>query len=127
MTYEEADALLQGRNEHSRKVGNNTYLRRRGEDIALQLHATDVLTFHRDGSVTLDNGGWKTKTTKERIHDYLPKPYGLQQIKGAWYVFEYVWKAYTYGDGEGWHYPDSPNLLPFENGMTLPAKEVEPA
>lgn len=70
--FKAADALLTGRNRDSRKVANNTYLVRRGEKIAVQLHATDVVTFHPDGSFTLSTGGWDTVTTRDRITTYSP-------------------------------------------------------
>ena len=68
----------------SRKVANNTYLKRRGEDIAVMLHATDVLTFHADNTVTLNAGGWYTATTKDRLNTYLPAGFGIWQEKGVW-------------------------------------------
>lgn len=40
--------------------------------MAVRFHATDVVTFHPDGSITLATDGWFTKTTRERIEDYTP-------------------------------------------------------
>lgn len=71
--FEQYDAQLQGRNRESRKVGNNTYLKRRGDDtIAVRLHDTDVVTYHRNGDIVLDTGGWMTVTTKDRINSFIP-------------------------------------------------------
>ena len=81
-TYAKADAQLQGRCKLSRKVANSTYLVRRGDDIALRLHATDVVTLHPDGSITLDSGGWHTVTTKDRINQYA----WISQRNGVWYL-----------------------------------------
>src|ERR1700677_1463884 len=81
--YNVANAKLTGRCQNSRKVANNTYLQRRGEDIALKLHQTDVVTLHPDGSITLNSGGWHTVTTKARISDYYQ---GLHSAKGVWYL-----------------------------------------
>lgn len=73
MTYHDADSHLQGRCRERRRLQNNTYLERRpGDDIAVRLHSTDVLTFSPDGTITLDTGGWNTVTTKDRMNTYLP-------------------------------------------------------
>src|SRR5665213_3455922 len=85
MNYQTANAKLTGRCKDSRKVANHTYLKRRGEDIALQLHQTDVVTMHPDGSITLDSGGWRTLTTKARINDHYNY---ISQRKGIWYLHD---------------------------------------
>lgn len=70
-----------------RKVQNNTYLNRRGEDaIAVTLHATDVLTANSNGTVVLNSGGWHTMTTKDRINGWLPAGWVLFQKDGDWIV-----------------------------------------
>ena len=83
MNFRTADEQLQGRNQQSRKLGNNTFLQRRGEDIAVLLHSTDVITLHPNGGFTLDSGGWRTVTTKERINSYCPVGQ-LAQKHGEW-------------------------------------------
>lgn len=66
------------------KVGNNTYLERRGPStIALRLHATDVLTFTPD-YVELNTGGWFTVTTKARLNQF--GPVTISSDKGRWIV-----------------------------------------
>lgn len=72
----------------SRKVANNTYLERRGEDaIALRLHATDIAVAKKDhaGHIVLTSGGYKTMTTKDRLNEFL-RGSGLQlwQARGVW-------------------------------------------
>ena len=85
-TFIEANQQLTGRNHDSRKVANKTYMQRRGEDIAIQLHGTDVVTFRPDGATVLNTGGRQTVTTKERINRYLPAGWGLWQDKSIWYL-----------------------------------------
>ena len=85
-TYAELDAKLQGRNAQSRKLANNTYAHRRGDDIAVRLHETDVLTFRPNGTVVLDSGGWRSTTTKSRFNEFLPMPFRVWQAKGRWNV-----------------------------------------
>lgn len=93
-SYAEALELSKRR---ARKLANNTFLQvcengPQGPDgdpfyFAVRLHSTDVVTFHRDGRIVLNSGGWQTVTTKERMNRYLPAPYGVFQKKHVWYVW----------------------------------------
>lgn len=77
--------------------------------IALRYHQTDVVTAYPDGTVKLDNGGFQTNTTKERINRYLPDGHQLYQEKKKWWIA-------------------TPNgVVPYENGMTLPIKPTRSA
>ena len=96
MNYAEASVRLQG--VSSRKLCNNTYLQRRGDDIAVVLHGTDVITLHPDGSFTLDSGGWQTATTKNRMNRYMPVGCVLQE-EGVWSVFPGGEDKCRYRDG----------------------------
>lgn len=53
------------------------------DTIALRYQATDVVTYHADGRIVLNSGGWLTPTTKQRINDFSPA--NIYQQKGAWY------------------------------------------
>ncbi len=83
LTYEDATGMMKGARNGRRKLGNNTYLEERLHpdcdrdncpkhpiDYAVRLHRTDVVTLHPDGSQTLNSGGWRTVTTKDRINAY---------------------------------------------------------
>lgn len=77
----------------SKFIANNTlqveYLDGRK---AIRLHTTDIVT-EKDGVITLNSGGWKTATTKDRINGYswengLRKwPY-ISQRNHQWFVGE---------------------------------------
>jgi hypothetical protein len=111
--YADLDAKLTGRCSQSRKVANNTYLHRVGDDIAVRLHDTDVVTFHADGTATLNTGGWFTMTTKERINRYLPGGIRLESNRGRWFLI------YT-GHWDGEHYVKSERpAVPFTDGIVL--------
>lgn len=69
-------------NRQRRKVGNNTYLERRDNGVALRLHATDIVLETTDGW-TVTSGGWRTPTTKDRLNAYLPTR--IYQERGIWY------------------------------------------
>jgi len=83
-TYQQLNEQLTGRNAQRRKLGNNTYAERRGENIAIRLHATDVVTLKPDGTVIANSGGWKTHTTKDRLNEYLPVR--IWQKSGRWFT-----------------------------------------
>ncbi len=94
--FKTADAQLTGRNRESRKIARNTYLKRRGVSIAVQLHDTDVVTYSPDGSITLNSGGWNTVTTRDRMNTFSPFRVGTE--RGTAYVSSNG-KRYRYFDG----------------------------
>lgn len=86
MNFNTLDAKLVGRCAKGRKIANNTYAQRRGDDaIAIRFHATDVVVFGRDGRITLDTGGYSTMSTKARINDAI-EGYSIFSVKGRWMV-----------------------------------------
>lgn len=81
-----------------KRIANNTvkYERPNG-DIVYRLHNTDVVTKHVDGTFTLNSGGWKTPTTKDRINLYAPAR--VYSGKGLWYVGGYKKPPMLFYDG----------------------------
>ena len=106
-TYQTLDEQLTGRNHNGRKLGNNTYAERRGDDIAVRLHSTDVVTFTPDGSIVLDSGGWRTVTTKERMNRYIPAGWILSCASGVWYLGKHNAGHYRFADGITIHPDDT--------------------
>jgi len=102
MTYESAKAQLTGRNAERRKIAHVTYLERRGENIAVKQHATDVLTYLPNGDCRIDVGQWQTVTTKLRLNNFGPN-IRVCANRGIWYVYV-----------DGTEYP-------FANGMVIHA------
>jgi hypothetical protein len=101
--HAEAERKMRGARNGRRKLGNNTYLVERDGDYAVRLHDTDVVTIHKDGTYTLDTGGWQTVTTKDRINAFSPAR--VWSDRGVWYLGgnEKKW-AFEDGvrvDGEG--------------------------
>lgn len=81
--YQQANGVLNGR--ESRKIGNNTYLKRIDTGtIGVLLHQTYVVVYHAMGRVTLDSNGWQTNTTKARINEYSDA--NLSQKNSIWYM-----------------------------------------
>ncbi len=85
-SYKQVNELLQGRCYNSRKLGNNTYLKRLGNNIAVVLHNTIILTITQNDKLVLNTGGWYTVTTKNRINRYLPSYVSLYQENYQWYL-----------------------------------------
>ena len=66
-------------------IGNNTVKIVYSDGTeAIRLHDTDIITYHPNGDVVLDSGGWKTHTTKERINRFAPVH--ISQNNHVWYV-----------------------------------------
>ena len=108
--YESAKAFLKGgRDKTSRPVAWHTRLNlHENGDIALKYHATDVVTYHPDGSISLDSGGWKTQTTKRRINDYTDMR--VFPDKGVWYVGK---------KGDIWHWEPGEHDFVFQDNMRV--------
>lgn len=100
MNYKNAIELLNGKNR--KKLEFQTYLEKRGENVAVLLHETDVILFYPDDKIVLNSGGWKTKMTKDRINNY--SPVSISQKNGIWYVIhngkEVIFKDGITIDGE---------------------------
>lgn len=106
LDYQTADQWLTGRNRNSKKLKNNTYLERKADgDIAVRLHSTDIITLHRNCSATLDSGGWRTMTTKDRLNEY---GFIISQQEGIW----------MYHGIQRWPYKQSAPVL-FKDGMRV--------
>lgn len=88
-SYAEAEAFLAAKGVDSRKVcGDNTYVERRGDDIAIRLHQTDIITFLKAASplIVLNTDGWHTLITRQRLEQFLPAPLTLYAFKGQWRI-----------------------------------------
>lgn len=84
--------MLQGiedKVQSSRIIGNNTLgIFYKDGTEAIRFHNTDIL-FVKDGVVTLNSGGWKTVTTKDRINQFLRHfdvPFYIQQRNHQWFI-----------------------------------------
>jgi len=91
MNYNEAKSILDNKrgNKDSKKLANNTYLVRVSFGYAIRLHETNIITFYEDHFV-LNNGGWFTMTTKERINTYAPVY--VTQKNSIWYIGGYLYE-----------------------------------
>lgn len=129
MNYNEVNSLLSGRNRQHKKYANNTYFTRHDDHLALVYHSTEIVKFYPNGDIVLDNGGWYTSTTKERINWELPEGYQLTQDKGVWYLASETTERnpQTYSDCYSTIWPTTRTVYhKFANGITIKANgEVE--
>lgn len=70
--------------------------------LAVQLSKTDIVT-STPYFVAIDNGGWWTHTTKEKINEFLPSGWYLSQSNYFWYL------------SRGWGQPE----YPYAHGITI--------
>lgn len=102
------DELAAHLKHHKRvkKVANNTFLYTDDSGTQhLRLHRTDILSRTPDGKVTVNDGGYRTITTKARMNSFLRKfgiPASISASNGVWWV----------------HYQGA--TLPYWSGMCLP-------
>ena len=82
--YDELQPIFKTR---ARKLQNNTWIRRDGSDIVIKYHATDILTYHGNDTVTINTDGYHTVTTAERFGNWLPRMWSVRNDRGAWNVF----------------------------------------
>jgi len=82
MKYNDAINIIKNRN--SKKLENNTYLLKDGENFVIRLHNTDIIKITPKNHYILDNGGYLTRTTKDRLNKYLPC--NIYQETGLWYI-----------------------------------------
>ena len=58
--------------------------------IEVKYHSTTVVHVDKDGTITLNHGGWMTATTKARMNeaaDEFGLGYSVYQEKGKWFVW----------------------------------------
>lgn len=67
-----------------KKIAHATYMREENEIKYIRYHETDVVMIDVEkGHYTLNSGGWRTKTTKDRINAYI-NGY-INQARDIWY------------------------------------------
>jgi hypothetical protein len=129
-THEEADRFLhtRGRAVPRKKVANNTWLVRGPHttarydeiadgDISVVLHNTPVVTYHAEGTLSLNTGGWLTVTTKDRINRFTPPNVRVHSVKGRWMVATGV--ATIHSDSSAYTTPDWANSVAYADDMVL--------
>lgn len=82
-SWQDANAFL-GKRQQKNLPGRDSVLVRLGDDIAVKYHWTNVVTYHPDGTATLNSGGHMSLTTKQRFNAYTRAM--VYQKKFVWYI-----------------------------------------
>jgi hypothetical protein len=121
MNYDSLVDFLDGRPE--KKLGHNTIVHMvrvmdsPEDQVAVKYHGTNIIKIDKENVVTLDNGGWDTPTTKDRLNQFLRCRGGyIFQEKGKWYYKN------EYGK-----YPFARNMQILPNGTVAGADDVDPS
>ena len=83
-TYESLEKKIGGKRRY-KKIAPNTVAHRVSAGVSILFHATPIVHFWGDGRVVVSAGGYKTRTTKERINRYCSDRYSIMQRKHKWY------------------------------------------
>jgi len=88
MNFDEAKELLKTARvqANGKKINHHTYVVPDGENVAIKLHETNIVTFHPDGTIILDSGGWRTAVTKDRMNNALCGQLQITARNGIWYI-----------------------------------------
>lgn len=69
--YEGAKQFLAGKPQ--KRIAHNAVLRQVNDNcIALVLHYTEIVQYHSNGMIVVQNGGWSTATTRRYINGAAP-------------------------------------------------------
>ena len=122
MSFSDAEKhMMRHENKNnSLKIMHNTKATRYGNTVEIRIHSTDIYRIEKRHDVgnefahsviTLDSGGYRTVTTKDRINRFLPSEYRLIQRDWHWYLQhkeypftmtapnEAIWAETTFYDG----------------------------
>lgn len=96
-SYDDAAGYLGAKK--TRPLYYATRVNRRGDDIAITHHETDIITYRPTGEVVIDTAGWHTVTTKARLNSHLPGGFGIYQDASIWYISARDREPVVYADG----------------------------
>lgn len=84
-----------------KKIKGNTYKIETPTGFIIRYHNTNIIV-KENNSLKIYNGGYETRTTKERINEFLPMGYYVFQKSYNWFL----------------KLPDD-KIIPFENGYNI--------
>lgn len=113
VSYEAMNNFLGDKSE--KKVGHNTTAERIGEfEIGIKYYNTYIIKIDPTDIITVNSGGWDTKTTKERLNHFLScRNVHITQKKYKWTI---------HGSNDSLDYVDGMQVFP--NGhIAMPVKK----
>ncbi len=69
--------------------------------MGVRFHSTRILTFHPEGTFTVNTGGYRTATTKQRLNALLPAGYRVFSKAYAWRISTPE-GTFEFEDGDTW-------------------------
>lgn len=85
--YSHALQILNGRMRKTIHGIRGTHLEVKDNVVVMYYHNTPVVSFHHNGDIALNSGGYKTRTTKERMNKVIGNKAKVYQHKGGWYIY----------------------------------------
>jgi hypothetical protein len=82
LTFDEAKRILAKR--ETKKLARNTYLREVDGRMVVRFWETDIITIDKQDTYTLNSGGYRTLTTKDRFNSFAPV--WVWQHRNMWYA-----------------------------------------
>lgn len=82
LTFESCTNLI--KNRETKKLANNTYLKKENGNFVVTFHETGIVTVLPDDSLILTTDGYRTKTTKIRLNEYIGNR--IYQKNSIWYI-----------------------------------------
>lgn len=64
------------------QIASNVYLRWAESYMAVVLYDTEIVRYYPDGTFSVDNGGYNTPTTRQRITQFTPKGWNAWHVGG---------------------------------------------
>jgi hypothetical protein len=112
-SHEDAIRLATRHTTRTGKLAHNTRCVRTISGARVILHSTTILTFTWDG-VRLNSGGYRTRTTQQRMNALIPTPWRIVQRDFAWYALNTATgEAHPYRDGMRLPYVSDPSQVPY--------------
>lgn len=132
LDYESLDNMLGEKNV--RKIGYETIIHRLGDfEIGIKYHNTDIIKIDLTNIVTLNTGGWETRTTKDRLNQFLDcRGLYIYQKRNVWYIvnngehIEYKDHMKIHPDGH-LSYPSESTIWRTQHLEKIKALDIDPS
>lgn len=100
LTPDDLRRHLNGRT--SRTLAHNTTVEADPDgSVGVRFHSTRIITFHPEGTFTVNTGGWRSVTTKQRLNALLPAGFRIYSKAYAWRITTPEGE-FAFEDGDTW-------------------------
>lgn len=86
-SYSHALEILNGKMRKTIHGIRGTHLEVGDHGVVMYYHNTAVVYFNADGSIRINSGGYRTRTTKTKINQALDNRAKVYQHRGDWYLY----------------------------------------